>query len=347
MTLKVKTTHKNKPQVAMTKSKHTIAIDMMSGDLGVSVTAEAVSQIIKHDNSIDFILVGCKKSIQSALKHHGCDVDESKIVETDGIVSMDEDPLKALKSRRSTSMWKAIDLVNQKQADACVSAGNTGALMAISRYLLKMIDGVNRPAIGTSFPSETGDEVLMLDLGANVDCKPEHLVQFAIMGVLSHKKENPTVGLLANGSEDTKGNELVKQVDKKLKQTDHINYIGYVEGNQIFKGHVDVVVCDGFVGNAVLKSCEGTVYLLIKELTKDLKKNWLGLFLAPLVKKALRKFEPKRRSGAVLLGLRGIVVKTHGKSCPQEFSTAIKHAIEKIKNNVSKKMFNSFKCYAK
>ena len=323
--------------------KHTIAIDMMSGDEGASVSCKAVVEALKQGIDENLLLIGHKESIERELEHHACRSDSITIISTEDVVAMTDNPLKALRHKRSSSMWKAIELVNEGTADACVSAGNTGALMAMSRYLLKTVDGVSRPAICSYLPSESEEDVLVLDLGANVDCEPEHLLQFAIMGSDSHPASSPRVGLLANGSEDIKGNKLVKAVHGLLLDSDKVNYVGYIEGHQIFQGDADVIVCDGFVGNAVLKSCEGVASMVKREIMRAINKSWFGSLLSPLFRKMLKKFEGKSRGAAVLLGLKGTVVKTHGAASHQEFLSGILEAIR----NARKKMSRRQQCYAK
>lgn len=237
-------------------------------------------------------------------------------------------------------MRVAINLVKSGEAHACISAGNTGALMATARFVLKTLPGIDRPAIASSLPSETG-QTYMLDLGANADCTPEHLLQFAIMGAMLvscvEHKENPTVGLLNIGSEDIKGNEVVKQAAELLRGS-HLNFYGNVEGDDIFKGTVDLVVCDGFVGNVALKTSEGLAHMMGHFLMREFKRNWLTKLMAltamPVLKAFKKRLDPRRYNGASFLGLRGIVVKSHGGADDFAFLHAIETAIEEARSGV-------------
>lgn len=241
-------------------------------------------------------------------------------------------------------MRVAINLVKSGEANACVSAGNTGALMATARFVLKTLPGIDRPAIASVLPSERGN-TYMLDLGANADCTPEHLYQFAIMGAMLvscvEHKERPTVGLLNIGSEEIKGNEVVKQAGELLKSS-HLNFYGNVEGDDIFKGTTDLVVCDGFVGNVSLKTTEGLAHMMGKFLTQEFKRNWLTKMMAmcamPVLKSFKKRLDPRRYNGASFLGLRGIVVKSHGGADKLAFYSAIHVAIEEARSGVLKRI---------
>jgi glycerol-3-phosphate acyltransferase PlsX len=259
---------------------------------------------------------------------------------------MDESPSKALKNKKDSSMRVAINLVRDGQADACVSAGNTGALMATARFVLKMIPGVDRPAIISTLPSTFG-HTHVLDLGANVDCSAEHLFQFAVMGAELVKAvdniENPKVGLLNIGEEDVKGNEQVKAVAKLLEKSD-LNYIGYVEGNSLNAGAiaVDLIVADGFVGNVALKSIEGAAKMISTALKAAFSKNLLtklvGLIAYPVLKSFKERIDPRLYNGASFLGLRGLVIKSHGGADVLAFKTAIKLAEIEVKKDVIRKI---------
>jgi glycerol-3-phosphate acyltransferase PlsX len=237
-------------------------------------------------------------------------------------------------------MRVAINLIKEEKAQACVSAGNTGALMATARYVLKMLPGIDRPAIASSLPSQKGT-TYMLDLGANTDCTAEHLLQFAVMGAMLVSSvtgnPKPSVGLLNIGSEDIKGNEIVKEAGELLRRS-HLNFYGNVEGNDIFKGTTDVVVCDGFVGNVALKTAEGIAQLMGRFLTQEFKRNWITKFMAfislPVLNRFKKRLDPRRYNGASFLGLKGIVVKSHGGADSYSFFYAIQTAIEESKNNV-------------
>jgi glycerol-3-phosphate acyltransferase PlsX len=256
------------------------------------------------------------------------------------VVGMDEAPALALRNKKDSSMRVAINLVKNGEADACVSAGNTGALMAISRFVLKMLPGIDRPAICAPLPTVNG-QTHMLDLGANVDCGPEHLLQFGIMGAmlvsaLEHK-DRPRVGLLNIGEEDIKGNEVVKSAAELLR-TSGLNFVGNVEGDGIFKGEADVIVCDGFVGNVSLKTCEGLAQLLASTLKAEFKRNWLtkiaALFALSVLNRFKKRFDHRRYNGAVLLGLKGISVKSHGSADELAFCNAIGRAYDAAQNRV-------------
>ena len=237
-------------------------------------------------------------------------------------------------------MRVAIDLVKSGDAHACVSAGNTGALMAISRFVLKTLPGIDRPAIAGIMPTIKG-EVYVLDLGANVNCTPEHLLQFAIMGAMLvsaiQHKERPSVGLLNIGEEEIKGNEMVKQTAELLRASG-LNFHGNVEGDDIFKGTTDVVVCDGFVGNVALKSAEGAAKMLRDFLKQEFKRNWFtylcGMMATPVLSAFRRRVDPARYNGASLLGLKGIVVKSHGSADSFAFANAIERAFDEVREGV-------------
>ena len=260
------------------------------------------------------------------------------------VVEMDESPQSALKNKKDSSMRVAINLIKEEKAQACVSAGNTGALMATARYVLKMLPGIDRPAIASSLPSQKGT-TYMLDLGANTDCTAEHLLQFGVMGAMLVSSvtgnPKPSVGLLNIGSEDIKGNEIVKEAGELLRRS-HLNFYGNVEGNDIFKGTTDVVVCDGFVGNVALKTAEGIAQLMGRFLTQEFKRNWITKLMALVSLLVLNRFkkrlDPRRYNGASFLGLKGIVVKSHGGADSYSFFFAIQTAIEESKNNVLEKI---------
>jgi glycerol-3-phosphate acyltransferase PlsX len=287
------------------------------------------------------LLVGDEGRLRQALKGGSAALDgRVSIHHASQMVEMHELPSKALRGKKDSSMRVAIDLVKQGQADACVSAGNTGALMAIAKFVLKTIPGVDRPAIIAMMPSRTG-HTHVLDLGANVDCTAEHLCQFAIMGYELVKavedREHPRVGLLNIGEEEIKGNEQVKQAAKLLTDT-HINFVGFVEGNDIFAGNVDVVVTDGFTGNVALKAIEGFAKLLGNSLKDEFGRNLfsklLGLLALPVLRAFRRRFDPRRYNGASLVGLRGIVVKSHGNADRVAIANAIRVAMLEVEKGV-------------
>lgn len=314
----------------------------MGGDHGPSVTIPAAIAFLKQAPEAELILVGLEDAIRAELKKHHADANPRlSVVNATEVVTMD-DPLEvALRRKKDSSMRVAITLVKDGKAAACVSAGNTGALMAISRYVLKTMADVDRPAICSILPNEQGKPTYMLDLGANVDCEPHHLHQFAIMGsVLFSAMEGvkkPSIGLLNVGSEDIKGNEVVKATASLLR-ADHergaLNFYGNVEGNDIFKGTTDVVVCDGFVGNVTLKAIEGLAHF-VKSVFKESVTGMLGALIA---RKSLKKLNPARYNGAGLLGLKGLVFKSHGGADSYAFEWAIRRAFDAAKYNVQEQL---------
>ena len=319
----------------------TIAIDAMGGDHGPHVTIPAALTALKDDQQLNIVLVGLQDAIKAELKAHKTTTSPRlRIHHATQVVLMDESPQSALKNKKDSSMRIAINLVKTGEAHACVSAGNTGALMATARYVLKMLPGIDRPAIASSLPSEKGN-TYMLDLGANADCTAEHLLQFAVMGAMLvscvEHIPNPTVGLLNIGSEDIKGNEVVKQAGELLRAS-HLNFYGNVEGNDIFKGTTDLVVCDGFVGNVALKTTEGLAHMMGKFLTQEYKRSWLTKLMAlgsmRILKAFKKRLDPRRYNGASFLGLRGIVVKSHGGADDVAFNNAIHVAVEEARSGV-------------
>ena len=330
--------------------QHSIAIDVMGGDHGIKVTVPASIQIINQFPNIKVILVGKEIDIKKNLvKYKSINHPRIEILDATQSVEMDESPQSALKNKKNSSMRLAINLLKIKKASACVSAGNTGALMATSRFVLKMLPGIDRPAIASNLPNENGS-TCVLDLGANTDSTPEQLLQFALMGAMLTsaltKKKNPSVGLLNIGSEDIKGNEVVKKASILIKES-HLNFYGNVEGDDIFKGTTDVVVCDGFVGNVALKTTEGAIKMFGKFLTAEYKKNWLTKIVAlismPLLRAFKKRLDPRRYNGASFLGLNGIVIKSHGGADILAFKTAIITAIEESENRVLEKIKKQIK----
>ena len=323
----------------------TLAIDAMGGDHGPHVTIPAALQALKADDQLNIVLVGLSDAIEAELKaRHAPTSSRLRIHHAGEVVTMDEQPQSALKNKKDSSMRVAINLVKSGEASACVSAGNTGALMATSRYVLKTLPGIDRPAIAGIFPSRKG-KTYILDLGANADCTPEQLLQFAVMGSMLvscvENIEKPTVGLLNIGSEDIKGNEVVKQTGELLRQS-HLNFYGNVEGNDIFKSTTDVVVCDGFVGNITLKASEGLAQMMGRFLAEEFKRNWLtkimGLVAMPVLKAFKNRMDPRNYNGASFLGLRGIVVKSHGGADSVAFLNAIHSAVEESRSGVLKRI---------
>lgn len=307
-----------------------IALDAMGGDHGLPVVIPAALAALQQYSDISLVLVGDTNAIQAALAQHKATTHERlSIQHASQVVAMDELPASAMKNKKDSSMRVAINLVKANEADAAVSAGNTGALMATARFVLKTLPGIERPAICTIIPSTRG-HVHMLDLGANVDSEAEHLYQFALMGSeLAKALDNnpsPKVGLLNIGQEAIKGNEQVKAASLLL-QDSPLNYIGYVEGDDIYHGDVDVVVCDGFVGNVALKTSEGLAKMVSTQLKAEYSANIFtkiaALISLPVLKSFRHKFDPRRYNGASLLGLQGIVVKSHGGADSLAYTNAI------------------------
>ncbi len=323
----------------------TLAIDAMGGDHGPHVTVPAALEALKQDSEINIVLVGLTDAIEAELRARKVSVGPRlRIHHASEVVAMDESPQSALKNKKDSSMRVAINLVKSGEANACVSAGNTGALMATARFVLKTLPGIDRPAIASTLPSRNG-HTYMMDLGANADCTPEHLLQFAVMGAMLvscvEHKSKPTVGLLNIGSEDIKGNEVVKQAGELLRAS-HLNFYGNVEGDDIYKGTVDLVVCDGFVGNVALKTSEGLAKMMGAFLTEEFKRNaltkFMGLLAMPVLKAFKRRLDPRRYNGASFLGLRGIVVKSHGGADSFSFLHAIHTAVEEARSGVLKRI---------
>jgi glycerol-3-phosphate acyltransferase PlsX len=313
----------------------------MGGDYGPRVTVPAALELLKSDSSIKIILVGLTDAIEAQLSASKASVGSRlSIHHASELVLMDESPQSALKNKKDSSMRVAINLVKSEDASACVSAGNTGALMATARFVLKTLPGIDRPAIAGILPNQHGI-TYMMDLGANADCTPEHLLQFAIMGSVLvscvEHKSSPTVGLLNIGSEDIKGNEVVKRTSELLKKS-HLNFYGNVEGDDIYKGTTDLVVCDGFVGNVALKTSEGLAHLMGGFLKEEFKRNLLTKMMAvvsiPVLKAFKKRLDPRCYNGASFLGLRGIVVKSHGGADAFAFRHAIAKAVEEARSGV-------------
>ena len=317
----------------------TVAVDCMGGDHGPQVTLPACTQFLDEHPDAALVLVG----LPEALK--GFSHPRATLIAVTEVVTMD-DPLEvALRKKKDSSMRVAIQQVKDGAAQAAVSAGNTGALMAISRYILKTMDGIERPAIAGQIPNATGGATTVLDLGANVDCTAEHLLQFAVMGsalvsVLTNQ-ESPSVGLLNIGEEVIKGNEVIKKAGELLRnaaKSGDLNFVGNVEGNDIFKGTAEIVVCDGFVGNVALKTSEGLAYMIGNFLKAEFSKNIftkMAAIAAYTVLKALKnRVDHRRYNGAALLGLRGLVFKSHGSADVLAFSNALNRAYDAARNNL-------------
>lgn len=317
----------------------------MSGDYGPRFIIPAALDFIKQQSHVKLILVGDTRVIEQILPADTHLLSALDIVHAEEIVAMDERPSVALRKCRKSSMYRAIDLVLQGEAQACVSAGNTGALMAMGRYLLNMHPGIDRPAITTPIPTRSG-QCHMLDLGANMDCSAEQLFQFALMGSeLASAIEgtvSPKVALLNVGEEENKGNEQVKLASRLIVESRQLNYIGYIEGDDIYSGRADVIVCDGFVGNVVLKSSEGLARFLGRSLDGAFKsspyRRLLGWLARPVLAELQSLLDPSRRNGASFLGLQGIVVKSHGAANRECFRHAIEQALLEIQMDLPSKI---------
>ncbi|MEH6461789.1 phosphate acyltransferase PlsX [Chitinimonas sp. JJ19] len=323
----------------------TVSIDAMGGDHGVHVTVPAALKFLKAHPDVNVVLVGLQDAIEAELKaRHASVGPRLRIHHASEVVAMDEAPQLALKNKKDSSMRVSINLVKSGEAHACVSAGNTGALMATARFVLKTLAGIDRPAIAKMLPTMHGTSCV-LDLGANVDCTPEQLYQFGVMGAalssaLNHQ-DRPTVGLLNIGSEDIKGNEVVKEAAELLKASS-LNFRGNVEGNDIYKGTVDVVVCDGFTGNVALKASEGLAKMLTEILKDEFSRSWwrklIALVAMPVLLSFRHRMDTRRFNGASLLGLRGIVVKSHGGADRLGFYYALEQALEEARSGVLHKI---------
>ena len=319
----------------------TVAIDCMGGDHGPHVTVPAALEFQKGVPGVDLVLVGLADAIEAELKTHGAaSGPRLRVRHASQVVTMDESAATALRGKKDSSMRVAVNLVKSGEAHACVSAGNTGALMAVSRFVLKTLPGIDRPAICSVLPTMRG-RTYVLDLGANVDCGPENLLQFGIMGAclvaaLEHN-ESPSVGLLNIGVEDIKGNELVKSAAQLLRASG-LNFFGNVEGDDIYKGTTDVVVCDGFVGNIALKSSEGVAQMIAsflrEEFNRTLFNRLAALVALPVISAFRKRMDHRRYNGASLLGLKGIVIKSHGSADAFAFEQALARAVGEVRNGV-------------
>lgn len=319
----------------------TVAVDVMGGDFGPSVTVPAALQVLAEQPDLHLLLVGDEAQIVPLIAFSASTPRARiEIVHTTEFVTMSDKVSVALRNKKQSSMRLAINAVRDGQAQACVSAGNTGALMAIGRFVLKMHAGIDRPAIMTALPTQTG-HAHMLDLGANVDSEPHHLLQFAEMGALVaqalDRHDQPRVGLLNIGEEEIKGNDFIKATHELLRASS-LNYIGYVEGDGIFHGDADVVVCDGFVGNIALKSSEGVAKMMAAMIKAQINRNWLtkllGLLAYPIWKGLKQEMDPGRYNGASLVGLTGIVVKSHGSAQIDSFAQALRVAIKEVETDI-------------
>lgn len=317
----------------------TLAVDAMGGDAGLAVTIPGALLFLRQQADVRLLMVGDEVQVRQALEAANAPMDRIQVVHAAQVVEMDEQPQSALKNKKDSSMRIAVNQVKEGLAQAAVSAGNTGALMATARFVLKTIQGIERPAIAKFIPSQNGHMTLVLDLGANVDCTPEQLVQFAVIGselvhALYPNAGAPRVGLLNVGTEDIKGTDTVKQVFKLLSGS-KLNFVGNVEGGSIFSGDVDVMVADGFVGNIVLKTIEGAVRFMGSAIKQEFQTNLLtklgALAAMPALKGFKNKLDPRKFNGAIFLGLRGVVIKSHGGTDAVGFSYALEEAFHEAK----------------
>ncbi|RMQ42543.1 Phosphate:acyl-ACP acyltransferase PlsX [Pseudomonas cichorii] len=322
-----------------------IAIDAMGGDFGPRNIVQASLACLTATPSLHLALVGQAPLIEELISlHSGVDRSRLHIVHASEVVTMDERPSQALRGKPDSSMRVALGLVADGQAQACVSAGNTGALMALSRFVLKTLPGIDRPAMVAAIPTRNG-YCQLLDLGANVDCTAEALYQFAVMGAVTAEAlgvVNPRVALLNVGTEDIKGNQQVKLAAGLLQAAGGLNYIGFVEGDGLYRGEADVVVCDGFVGNVLLKSSEGLATMIAARMDELFRRNLMtkavGALAMPLLRRLQAELAPARHNGASLLGLQGIVVKSHGSASAEGFESAIQRALIEVRENLPQRL---------
>lgn len=320
----------------------TIAIDAMSGDRGAAIAVAAAEEAVRENEALSLILVGSRGELEALLSEAH---PRLRIVEATDAVHMHERPSHALRHKQNSSMAVALRLVRDGEAQGCVSAGNTGALMAFGRSLIKMYPGIERPAIVKLIPSLRG-RCHVLDLGANVDASAENLYQFAIMGSLMAAAVSglpePRLALLNVGEEEIKGNEQVRLASHMLAQCESLNYIGYVEGSDLFRDVADVVVCDGFVGNIALKTGEGVAAMLMELLeqafTRSLYGRILGWLARPTLMRLLRAIDPARHNGASLLGLQGVVVKSHGNANERAMLAAIRQSVREVRLEIPRRI---------
>lgn len=315
----------------------------MGGDHGPSVTVPAVLDFLRRDSDCAAILVGREEELRPLLGQHRFG-DRLRVHHASEVVEMHEPVASALRVKKDSSMRVVANLVKEGVANAAISAGNTGALMAISRFVLKTLPGIDRPAIASILPTAHG-HIYVLDLGANVDCSAEHLLQFGVMGsllvsALEHR-DRPSVGLLNIGEEDIKGSDVVKQAAELLKDSG-LNYFGNVEGDDIWRGSVDVVVCDGFVGNVVLKSSEGLAQMIARGLKEEFSRNIFtklaAIMALPVIRAFKKRFDHRAYNGASLLGLKGIVVKSHGSADAYAFGCALERAAEAARQRLPERI---------
>lgn len=327
----------------MTATRARIALDAMGGD---HAPDEIIAGAIRASEELDVevLLVGDRVQIETYLKHHPASPKNLEIVDAEGVISMDEEPLTALRRKPKASINVAMELVKKNRADAVVSAGHSGAAMAAALLRLGRLKGIDRPAIGTVFPTLLADKsVIVLDVGANVDCKPKYLEQFALMGTVYSKyvmgTEDPKVGLLNIGEEPTKGNDLALQTYERLEANPHIPFIGNAEGRDVLSGNFDVIVCDGFVGNVVLKFAEAVGEIVLSIMKEELPQGWRGMLgtaiLKPNLKNLKQRIDHAEHGGALLFGVDGICIISHGSSRAPSIFNAVRLAKEAFDNQVS------------
>jgi glycerol-3-phosphate acyltransferase PlsX len=322
-----------------------IAIDAMGGDFGPRCIVPASVACLAEFPSLHLVLVGQAPLLEELIARvPAADRQRLQIEHASEVIGMDERPAQALRGKPDASMRVALELVRNGRAQACVSAGNTGALMALSRYVLKTLPGIDRPAMVSAIPTARG-HCHLLDLGANVDCSAEHLYQFAVMGAVAAEVlgvDRPRVALLNVGTEDIKGNQQVKLAASLLQQAQGLNYIGYIEGDGLYRGEADVVVCDGFVGNILLKSSEGLASMISARIealfTESLGSRLVGSLAMPLLRRLRTDLAPARHNGASFLGLQGIVIKSHGSAGSEGFQSAIRRALIEVRENLPQRL---------
>ncbi|MEQ0215517.1 MULTISPECIES: phosphate acyltransferase PlsX [Klebsiella] len=328
----------------------TLALDVMGGDFGPSVTVPAALQALNSNSQLTLLLVGDPDAITPLLAK--ADFEQRsclQIIPAQSVIASDARPAQAIRSSRGSSMRVALELVKEGRAEACVSAGNTGALMGLAKLLLKPIEGIERPALVTVLPHQQKGKTVVLDLGANVDCDSTMLVQFAVMGAVLAEEvvgmTNPRVALLNIGEEEMKGLSSIRDAAAVLKTLPSLNYIGYLEANELLTGKTDVLVCDGFTGNVTLKTMEGVVRMflsLLKSQGEGKKRSWWLLLLKRWLQKSLaRRFShlnPDQYNGACLLGLRGSVIKSHGAANQRAFSVAIEQAVQAVQRQIPQRI---------
>ena len=317
----------------------------MGGDFGPHCIVPACISCLAEYPSLHLVLVGQSELIESLIaRHSGVDRARLRVEHADEVIGMSDQPAQALRGKPGSSMRISLELVRDGVAQACVSAGNTGALMALSRHVLKTLPGIDRPAMIAAVPTQAG-VCHLLDLGANVDCSAEHLYQFAVMGSVAAEvlgTARPRVALLNVGTEDIKGNQQVKLAASLLQQAEGLNYIGFVEGDGLYRGEADVVVCDGFVGNVLLKSSEGLAVMIAGRIealfNSSLAARMVGLLALPLLRRLRGELTPAKHNGASLVGLQGIVLKSHGAAGPEGFKSAIRRALREIEEDLPRRL---------